>query len=499
MDDETRAFLTTFRTFLDDVVHQVRLDDDGDTQPLLPVLEQHLGVPARSLPVVTEHVSSLRFADADVALELLAQRHGGRRLLGVGGGQQRRHSSLAEIIENAGIHRQFPVGPVDYSRVPTGPESSRQVVAFGLHLFSYDGVPVVVLQRDAHPHSGRSVPELEVLAAGDTVVPALLDDVRRLMAEHSVLRGQVVAFKPAEFEASSGGVTFLRRPELRADQVVLPDGVLAKVERHLTGVARHRDALTAAGQHLKRGILLFGPPGTGKTHTVRYLMAVSPGTTVIVLAGHSLRFIQTAAETARALEPAVVVLEDCDLVAEDRTYSPGPQPLLFEVLDALDGLADDADVAFVLTTNRADLLEPALAQRPGRVDLAVEIPLPDDASRRRLNRLYARDLPFSAAALDDAAARSEGTTASFAKELMRRAVLTAAGGGHPPGDADLSAALDELLGDTEALTRSLLGSGSGDGDGSRGDGGSLGRAGGGGPRPGLAPPGSGRGYYRPLP
>ena len=49
MDDETRAFLTTFRTFLNDVVHQVRLDDDGDAQPLLPVLEQHLGVPARSL------------------------------------------------------------------------------------------------------------------------------------------------------------------------------------------------------------------------------------------------------------------------------------------------------------------------------------------------------------------------------------------------------------------------------------------------------------------
>lgn len=498
MDDETRGFLTAFRTFLDDV-HQLRLDDDAGTDRLLPVLEEHLGVPATSLPVVTEQLSPLRFADADVALEALAQRNGGRRLLGIGGGQQRRHSSLAEIIETAGVHRQFPLGPVDYTRVPTGPDSSRQVVSFGLHLFTYDGVPVVVLQRDAQPHFGRQLPELEVLAAADAVVPALLDEVRRLMTEHSVLRGQVVTFKPSEFDVSNGAVTFLRRPELRADDVVLPDGVLAKVERQLTGVARHREALTAAGQHLKRGLLLFGPPGTGKTHTVRYLIAVSPGTTVIVLSGHSLRLIQTAAETARALEPAVVVLEDCDLIAEDRTYSPGPQPLLFEVLDALDGLADDADVAFVLTTNRADLLEPALAQRPGRVDLAVEIPLPDLAARRRLNRLYARDLPFSAAALDDAAARSEGTTASFAKELMRRAVLTAADAGHPPGDADLSAALDELLGDAEALTRSLLGSGDGVSGGSGDDGGSPGRADGGGPRPGLAPPGSGRGSYRPLP
>ena len=77
---------------------------------------------------------------------------------------------------------------------------------------------------------------------------------------------------------------------------------------------------------------------------------------------------------ARALQPSIVVLEDCDLIAEDRSFGHGPQPLLFEVLDAMDGLASDADVAFVLTTNRVDMLERALAQRPGRVDLAVEIP-----------------------------------------------------------------------------------------------------------------------------
>jgi ATP-dependent 26S proteasome regulatory subunit len=153
----------------------------------------------------------------------------------------------------------------------------------------------------------------------------------------------------------------------------------------------------------------------------------------------------------------MVVLEDCDLVAEDRDYHPGAQPLLFEVLDALDGMADDADIAFVLTTNRADLLEPALAQRPGRVDLAVEIPLPDRPSRARLLRLYARDLRLSATALDEAATRTAGTTASLAKELLRRAVLIAADRDRETTDDDLTEALDELLGDGEQLTRSLLG------------------------------------------
>ena len=139
----------------------------------------------------------------------------------------------------------------------------------------------------------------------------------------------------------------------------------------------------------------------------------------------------------------------------------GTSPLLFEVLDALDGLDADADVVFLLTTNRVEDLEVALAQRPGRVDLAAEIPLPDLEGRLALLRLYGGHL-FGAEALSAAAARSEGTTASFTKELVRRAVLAAAVEDEPPGDDHLGIALDELLSDSERLTRSLLGVGAGE-------------------------------------
>ena len=61
---------------------------------------------------------------------------------------------------------------------------------------------------------------------------------------------------------------------------------------------------------------------------------------------------------------------------------PGQHPMLFQLLNEMDGLAEDADVTFILTTNRADLLEPALASRPGRVDQAVAFALPDAAARR---------------------------------------------------------------------------------------------------------------------
>lgn len=68
------------------------------------------------------------------------------------------------------------------------------------------------------------------------------------------------------------------------------------------------------------------------------------------------------------------MLADVDLIAQDRD-SYGPQPLLFALLDPLDGLDSDADVAFVMTTNRVELLESALAECPGGVDLTVPVDL----------------------------------------------------------------------------------------------------------------------------
>ena len=97
---------------------------------------------------------------------------------------------------------------------------------------------------------------------------------------------------------------------------------------------------------------------------------------------------------ARALAPAVMVLEDVDLVAEERTMGTRSNPVLFDLLDAMDGAAGDADLLFLLTTNRADLLELALAARPGRVDVAVEIDLPDGPARERLLALYGRGVPL---------------------------------------------------------------------------------------------------------
>ena len=264
--------------------------------------------------------------------------------------------------------------------LPNGPGSTLACLRLGLLLVSDERGRYVVMINGPTEHE----PGLEVEIAGLEVeaaqaVQARLGELRNRL---NVYRGQVldVATDPM------GGVVleFGEIPGTAREDVVLPEVVLGRVERHALGVAAHREALLAAGQHLKRGLLLYGPPGTGKTHTTRYLVGRMAGYTRLLLTGRALQAIGSVAELARDLQPAVVVLEDVDLVAEERSFGPGSSPVLFDLLDAMDGAAPDADLLFVLTTNRADLLEPALAARPGRVDVAVEIDLPDADARERL-------------------------------------------------------------------------------------------------------------------
>lgn len=290
-------------------------------------------------------------------------------------------------------------------------------------------------------------------------------ELARLRSALNVYRGHVLELVPDQ----TGGITiaFVELPVTERADVVLPETVLRQIERHTVDIASFRDELRAAGQHLKRGLLLFGPPGTGKTHTTRYIVGRMTGYTVLLLSGRSLHLIGAVNELARKLQPAVVVLEDVDLVAEDRGFGPGSSPVLFELLDAMDGAASDADLVFLLTTNRADLLEPALAARPGRVDV-VEILLPDAAARRRLLELYGRDMPldWAEADIENAVQRTEGTTASFIKELHRRAVLEALQEHSPLHQvtaAHMRRALDDLLDSSRHITRALLGAGQSEG------------------------------------
>jgi hypothetical protein len=472
---EAREFATAFLSFLEWVHEAGR--GGRDRQVVTDLITGFLGAERVAHSVVTRDLPPFEHVNLQTALDAWSARPG--RTVEVRGISVPPHHSppeLQQLIAGEALPVLRLTAPA-LSDLPNGPGSTLGCLKFALLLVSdaEDGHCVLMVQGPSEHHMG-----LTVEVAGLPV-----DRAQRVLAELDELRGQLNVYRGHLLDVSldpMGGVTlgFAAPSGLARGDVVLPDAVLARVERHALGVAAHRDALLAAGQHLKRGLLLYGPPGTGKTHTVRYLLGQMSGYTRLVLTGRSLVAVGGVTEMARALQPSVVVLEDVDLVAEDRSMGPSSSPVLFDLLDAMDGAAADADLLFLLTTNRADLLEPALAARPGRVDVAVEIDLPDAPARERLLTLYGRGVPLALTADDIAAAveRTDGTTASFLKELIRRSMLEALQDGaalvsdDAPSDdgvpsgalpavtgVHVSRALDDLLDSAQSVTRTLLGVG----------------------------------------
>lgn len=433
---------------------------------LRSVVGEHLGQPVDDLPVVEELWPAYEHVNVQAALDRWLTAPGREhRLVGLTGYRHRGPFGLSDLL-NADPFDFHGIRPGNVTRVslPSGPGGeTRECLRAAVVLVAEPDQRLALLVRGADPESGMEGVALEVVAADPGAARRAADELRALALELNVYRGQVVSFGRSMFGERSSLLRFHERPHLAGTDLVLPATTFADLRRQVVGVARNSSRLRAVGQHLKRGLLLYGPPGVGKTHTVRYLMSELSGTTIFQLTGETLGGIRDACSIARTLQPAMIVVEDVDLIAQERDHYAGEGSLLFTLLNEMDGLDDDADVVFLLTTNRPDLLEPALAQRPGRVDQAVHIDLPDRASRRRLVDLYRGRLEVDLTRLDDVLDRTDGVTASFLKELLRRAAVLAAD--RSPDDGadlrvsadDLDAALADLLDTRNQMTRAVLG------------------------------------------
>jgi DNA polymerase III delta prime subunit len=454
-EQQAREFAAAFRTFLE-WIHT----SFGEENEVSALVRGSLDSGGAGHSVVSRELAPFEHVNLQTALN--AWSAGAGRAVEVHGIALPPHYgdiTLQQLVAGESLPPLRLTAPA-LADLPNGPGTTLGCLRLALLLVTDQHGRYVVMVQAPNDHNEALQIEIAGLPVG--VAQGLLAELDRLRADLNVYRGHLLDVSLNQM----GGVvlTFAGPSGIGRDAVVLPASVLDRVERHALAVAGHRDVLLAAGQHLKRGLLLYGPPGTGKTHTTRYLLGQMDGYTRLVLTGRSLVAVGAVTDLARALQPAVVVLEDVDLVAEERSLGPASSPVLFDLLDAMDGAAPDADLLFLLTTNRADLLEPALAARPGRVDVAVEIALPDGPARKRLLTLYGRNVPLELTGedVDLAVERTEGTTASFLKELIRRAVLeslhddpalTAVTGAH------LARALDDLLDAAQAVTRTLHGVG----------------------------------------
>lgn len=159
----------------------------------------------------------------------------------------------------------------------------------------------------------------------------------------------------------------------------------------------------------KRGILLYGIPGTGKTSLINMIASKATANDILVLYAHNISDLHLCMVTIRQEEPdrkIVVVLEDVDSIAED--YEE-------ELLDLLDGSSTVDNVVYIATTNYIDSLEPRLVKRPSRFDLKVEVLTPAESQRLSYLNHLAKG---SKKDYSKWAKKTEGFTVSHLRELF---------------------------------------------------------------------------------
>ncbi|MBI3974700.1 MAG: CDC48 family AAA ATPase [Chloroflexi bacterium] len=185
-----------------------------------------------------------------------------------------------------------------------------------------------------------------------------------------------------------------------------------------------------------RGILLSGPPGTGKTLLAKAVATQSGANFISVKGpvllsrwvGESERGIREVFRKARQASPCVIFFDEIDALAPARgtgSDSSVTERVISQLLTEMDGIEDLKGVTVLAATNRPDLLDRALI-RTGRFDVRVEVPLPDETTRREILAIHLRGTPLSDdVSIDRLAAVTDGATGSDITAVCRRAAMLA--------------------------------------------------------------------------
>jgi tetratricopeptide (TPR) repeat protein len=356
--------------------------------------------------------------------------------------------------------------PPQYDEVDIGEQEPLRCLKSGFWLLEDDGRRFAVLMVPAVRYEDVQGVRIQVATTGNGIGPdlsqKLFKHLEEAIREARSYRGKVLSLEEgSSYSGAAPDIRVHRLHRVERGQVILPRKTLALLERNVLQFVRYRPQLAESGLATKKGLLFYGPPGTGKTHTIHYLAGALPGMTTLLISAEQVGLLGEYMILARLLQPTLVVIEDADLIARERSEmgSVCEEVLLNKLLNEMDGLKEEADILFVLTTNRPESLEAALASRPGRIDQAIEFPFPDEEGREKLVRLYARGVPLSAGLVQTTVKKTKGVSAAFIKELMRRAAqfrLERDGTGELLLE-DIDNALEELLCSGGSLNRKLLG------------------------------------------
>jgi hypothetical protein len=431
--------------------------------PLRTTLRKHFdGIALTSIATAARDFPIASRVDLQTSLDDLLTKRPGVQLVGIHSPMDHQTPTLAQLFTPGPF--SVDLGPLQHDEVDIGDETPVRCLKNGLWLARQNELPFAVLLAPligsvCGVHIEIGVPSGE---AGAALSQDLFRDLELRVAAGKTYRGRVLSLESYfDYSGRGGAVKVHRLHRVDRTEVILPEKTLTLLDRNVARFVASRSEIKGLRFSAKKGLLFYGPPGTGKTHTIHYLASQLPEHTTLLITAEQVAIIGEYFRLARFLQPAMMVIEDVDLIARERTqlHTPIQEALLNKLLNEMDGLREDADVLFILTTNRPDQIEPALASRPGRIDQAIEFPLPDEDGRTKLVGLYARGLEVPRDVVELIVRRTKGASPAFIKELMRRSAQfqIELGGGAVLKAPAVDSAIEEMVFVGGALNLKLLG------------------------------------------
>jgi transitional endoplasmic reticulum ATPase len=238
-------------------------------------------------------------------------------------------------------------------------------------------------------------------------------------------------------EPSAIREVFVEIPKVKWDEVGVPEEIKARLKEAVAWPLEYAPLFSFAQLRPPKGILLHGAPGTGKTLLARAL-ATEVGVNFIAIKGPELlskyvgeseRGIREIFKKAKQASPCIIFLDEIDAIAPTRGIggadSHVAERVVSQILTEIDGIEELKGVWVLGTTNRLDMVDPALL-RPGRFDVVLEMPLPDEEARLEILKIHTRGRPIAPDVdLARLAERMKNAVGAEIEALCRRAVMVA--------------------------------------------------------------------------